>query len=79
MGAPPVEFAVLPAARRREKEKPLPPPDLLISAACLMASKISSMLSATGRTKQAESCPRGRPAFISVGELGRNSSSVIIR
>ncbi len=26
--------------------------------------------SSTGNTKQAESCPRGRPAFISVGELG---------
>ena len=24
----------------------------------------------TGSTKQAESCPSGRPAFMSVGELG---------
>jgi hypothetical protein len=35
-------------------------------------SKIASMLSSTGRTKQAESWPIGVPAFISVGELGRN-------
>jgi len=32
-----------------------------------------------GRTKQAESWPQGVPAFMSVGELGRNSSSVMIR
>ena len=69
---------MLPEGRSREKEKPVPPPDLWISAACLMASKISSMLSGTGSTKQAESWPSGRPAFISVGELGRNSSWVII-
>ena len=74
---PPVEFTVEPLARRREKEKPVPPPDLWISAAFLMASKISSMESATGSTKQAESWPRGRPAFIRVGELGKNSRLVI--
>ena len=33
--------------------------------------------SSTGNTKQAESWPRGRPAFISVGELGMNSRSAI--
>ena len=31
--------------------------------------------SSTGRTKQADSCPRGRPAFMSVGELGMNLRS----
>ncbi|SCJ76945.1 Uncharacterised protein [Anaerotruncus sp. 2789STDY5834896] len=75
---PPVEFTVLPLGRSREKLKPVPPPDLCISAACLMASKISSIESATGSTKQADNCPKGRPAFISVGELGKNSSSVIM-
>ena len=58
--------------RRREKEKPVPPPDLWISAACFTASKISSMLSPTGSTKQAANWPRSVPAFIRVGELGRN-------
>ena len=75
---PPVELTVEPDGRRREKEKPVPPPLLWIRAAFLMASKMSSMESATGSTKQAESCPRGRPAFIRVGELGRKSRSVII-
>ena len=79
LATPPVEFTVEPLARRREKEKPVPPPDLWMRAAFLMASKMSSMESATGSTKQAESCPSGRPAFISVGELGRKSSSVIMR
>lgn len=50
-----VELTVEPDGRRREKENPVPPPDLWMSAACLMASKIASMLSSTGRTKQAES------------------------
>ncbi|OPY01355.1 MAG: hypothetical protein A4E66_02758 [Syntrophus sp. PtaB.Bin001] len=66
------------AGRRREKEKPVPPPDLWISAVYFTASKISSMESPTGRTKQADSCPSSRPAFIRVGELGRNSKAVII-
>ncbi len=62
-----------------EKENPVPPPDLWIRAAFLRASNIPSMLSSTGRTKQAASWPRRRPAFIRVGELGRNLNSVIIR
>ena len=78
LATPPVEFTVEPLGRSREKEKPVPPPDLWMRAAFLMASKMSSMESATGSTKQADSCPNGRPAFISVGELGRKSSSVII-
>ena len=77
LATPPVVRTALPCCRSREKEKPVPPPDLWIRAACLTASNISSMLSPTGRTKQAESCPRSRPAFIRVGELGRNSRSVI--
>ena len=42
-----------------------------MSAVCLMVSKMPSIESSTGRTKQAESCCSGRPAFPSVGELGR--------
>ena len=42
-------------AQAGEGRTPVPPPDLWMSAACLMASKIASMLSSTGRTKQAES------------------------
>ena len=38
-----------------------------------------SILSSTGRTKQAASWANLRPAFIRVGELGRNRNSVIIR
>ena len=46
-------------------------------AAFFTVSKISTMLSPMGRTKQAESWPRGRPAFIRVGELGRKRRLVI--
>ncbi|VVC71744.1 Uncharacterised protein [uncultured archaeon] len=35
------------------------------------------MESSTGITKHAESWPTGVPAFISVGELGRNSRFTI--
>ncbi len=76
---PLVDMTTSLAGRSREKEKPVPPPDLWIRAVYLTASKISSMESPTGRTKQADSCPSSRPAFIRVGELGRNSKSVIIR
>ena len=78
LATPPVELTVEPLGRRRENENPVPPPLLWMSAAFLMASKMSSIESATGSTKQADSCPRGRPAFIRVGELGRKSRLVII-
>jgi len=55
----------------------VPPPDLWIMAALRRAPKMPSMLSSTGSTKQAASCPRRRPAFISVGELGRKITWVI--
>ncbi len=61
----------------REKENPVPPPLLCMRAAFFIASKIPSMESSTGSTKQAASCWRSRPAFISVGEFGRNSSDAI--
>ncbi len=61
-----------PAGRRREKLKPVPPPAFWISAVALIESKMPSIESSTGSTKQAESIPISRPAFISVGLLGMN-------
>jgi len=78
LAMPPVEPTRSLCGRRREKEKPVPPPLLWIRAVYLTASNISSMESPTGSTKQAESCPSSRPAFIKVGELGKNSRLVII-
>ena len=66
------------AGRMREKEKPVPPPDLWIRAVCFTASKMDSMSSSIGRTKQAESWPSSRPAFIRVGELGMKLRLAII-
>ncbi len=74
---PMVERTTSPDGRRRENAKPVPPPVCWIIAAHFTASKISGMASPTGSTKQAESCPAGLPAFISVGEFGRNSSRAI--
>jgi len=74
---PPVEPTRALWGRRREKEKPVPPPDLWIMAAFFTASKISSMESPTGKTKQAASWPSSVPAFISVGELGRKRQEVM--
>ena len=74
---PIVERTTSPAGRKRENAKPVPPPVCWIIAAHFTASKMSGIASPTGRTKQAESCPAGLPAFISVGELGRNSSVAI--
>ena len=70
---PPVEATRSPAGRSREKENPVPPPDCWIRAISLRESKIPSMLSSTGSTKQALSCPSGVPAFIRVGEFGKKS------
>ena len=47
---PPVEVTTASFWRRREKAKPVPPPDLWMMAADLTASKISSIESPTGRT-----------------------------
>ncbi len=72
-----------PDGRMRLNEKPVPPPDW-----CTIAIERSvsytplwplESASSTGRTKHAESCPSGRPAFISVGELGSKSRRVISR
>ena len=66
------------AGRILEKENPVPPPLLWMRAVFLTAVKMLSMLSSTGSTKHAESWPSSLPAFISVGELGRNSIPAII-
>ncbi len=50
---PPVERTKSPRGRRREKEKPVPPPVWWINAMCLSVSKIPSRESSTGSTKQA--------------------------
>ena len=47
---PPVEATTASFGRRREKAKPVPPPDLWMMAADFTASKISSIESPTGRT-----------------------------
>ena len=75
---PLVDWTTSLRGRSLEKLKPVPPPDLCIRAMFLTDSNMASMLSATGSTKQAASWPSLRPAFISVGEFGRNSSDVII-
>ena len=64
--------------RMREKENPVPPPLLWISAVFLIVSKMLSIESSIGRTKHAESCWSSPPAFINVGELGRKSRVAII-
>ena len=61
-----------PVGRSSSNAKPVPPPAFWINAVCLMESKIASMLSRTGSTKQALSMPISRPAFMSVGLLGMN-------
>ena len=74
---PPVERTTSPLGRRREKLKPVPPPDWWMRAVAFTASKMLVISSSTGITKQAESCPMGVPAFINVGELGRKSRLAI--
>ncbi len=61
-----------PCGRRRENEKPVPPPAFWIMAVALIESKMPSIESSTGSTKQAESMPISRPAFMSVGLFGMN-------
>ncbi len=74
---PPVERTTSPLGRSREKLNPVPPPDWWMNAMLRSAEKMPSIESSTGSTKQAESWPRSVPAFISVGEFGRNSSEDI--
>jgi hypothetical protein len=74
---PAVDLTTSPPGRSRAKLNPVPPPDLWIMAVSRTAPKIDSIESSTGSTKHAESCCNSRPAFMSVGEFGRNSSEVI--
>lgn len=57
--------------------KTRPAAGLVNDAISVRARKIPGIESSTGMTKQAESWPIGRPAFISVGELGMKSSDDI--
>src|SRR6185295_6781010 len=68
-----VGAAAATAGRSDEKSKPVPPPDWWMTAISFTASKTLASVSSTGSTKHAASCPISVPAFISVGELGRNS------
>src|SRR4030067_709474 len=77
LASPPVDETISDAGRRREKEKPVPPPDWCMRAVFLTAVNMDSRESSTGRTKQAASCCSLLPAFIRVGEFGRNSSERI--
>jgi len=67
----------LPFGLRRENEKPLPPPVCWIRAASRRVWKMPAgsrpMSSLIGRTKQAASWPRGVPAPVKVGELGKKA------
>ena len=75
---PPVVRTTSPSGRRRLNAKPVPPPDWWISAVCFTLVKMQSRSSSMGSTKQADSCWRSLPAFINVGEFGRNSKRRII-
>src|SRR3990170_7560034 len=66
-----VEPTTSPFGLRREKLKPVPPPDLWLMAAFLTASNIDSIESSTGITKHALNCPSLLPAFMRVGLFGR--------
>ena len=53
---PDVEPTISPDGLSFEKENPVPPPDLWMSAVCFTASNMLSIESSTGSTKHAESC-----------------------
>ncbi len=74
---PSVDCTGEPSGRMCEKLYPVPPPVLWMIAPYFMLSKIPSIESGTGRVKQAESWPISVPAFISVGEFGRNRRLLI--
>ena len=77
LAVPAVDWTLEPDGLRLEKSKPVPPPDLWISAASLTALKMPSIESSTGRTKQALRFGSSRPAFIRVGEFGMKSLPAI--
>ena len=65
--------------RRLDRGTPVPPPNFCTMAMSDAVFMMADMLSSRGRTKQAERVPASVPAFIIVGELGRNSRRVIMR
>ena len=67
-----------PFCRRLDRGTPVPPPNFCTMAMSDAVFMMSDMLSSKGRTKQAERVPASVPAFIIVGELGRNSRRVIM-
>ena len=71
-----VRWTKLPAGRSRLKSKPVPPPSLWTSAAFLTVSKMDSIESSIGRTKQALR-HMSRPAPVRVGLLGRKSRAIM--
>ena len=75
---PPVDRTTSFLGLRREKLNPVPPPDWWIKAMFLTVSNMSAIESSTGSTKHADNCPIEVPAFIRVGEFGRNSNLDII-
>ncbi len=69
---PCVLWTKLPAGRSWLKSNPVPPPSLWTSAAFFTVSKMETMESSKGRTKQALR-HMSRPAPVRVGELGMKS------
>ena len=66
----------LPRGRSALKSKPVPPPSLWTRAAFLTVSKMETIESSMGRTKQAlRHMPR--PAPVRVGLLGRKSRAIM--
>ena len=65
--------------RRLDRGTPVPPPNFCTMAMSDAVFMMADMLSSKGRTKQAERVPASVPAFIIVGELGRNSRRAIMR
>ncbi len=77
LDTPLVELTTSSFGRSLLNENPVPPPLLWINAVFFTAVKMLSIESSTGSTKHAESCWKGRPAFIKVGEFGMNSRLTI--
>jgi hypothetical protein len=64
-----------PAGRSRENENPVPAPAWCSTTVVANVVKIDSRESSNPNTKHADRTPTPVPAFISVGEFGRNSSA----
>ena len=62
----------------RLKLNPVPPPLFCIRDIIFIELNMLSSESSIGSTKHAANCPTSVPAFINVGELGKNSKLDII-